>query len=85
MTPFEAFAAACRGAVEEALDACLPAPAGAVRRWSAEAMRYSVMAGGKRLRPMLVLAAADAVATARGQDDRRGAGDARCRRRARSS
>ncbi|MCC6992549.1 MAG: polyprenyl synthetase family protein [Acidobacteria bacterium] len=31
-------------------------------------MRYSVMAGGKRLRPILVLAAADAVATARHED-----------------
>ncbi len=31
-------------------------------------MRYSVMAGGKRLRPILVLAAADAVAAARGDD-----------------
>jgi geranylgeranyl pyrophosphate synthase len=31
-------------------------------------MRYSVMAGGKRLRPILVLAAADAVATARRED-----------------
>ena len=27
----------------------------------AEAMRYSVFAGGKRLRPLLTLAAADAV------------------------
>jgi geranylgeranyl pyrophosphate synthase len=34
----------------------------------AKAMRYSVMAGGKRLRPILVLAAADAVATARRED-----------------
>jgi geranylgeranyl pyrophosphate synthase len=35
----------------------------------AEAMRYSVFAGGKRLRPILALAAADAVA-ARAQTDR---------------
>ena len=32
-------------------------------------MRYSVMAGGKRLRPLLVLAAAEAVATHSGLDD----------------
>jgi hypothetical protein len=32
----------------------------------AEAMQYSVTAGGKRLRPMLVLAAAEATAEARG-------------------
>jgi geranylgeranyl pyrophosphate synthase len=67
MTPFEAFAAACRGAVEEALDRVLPAPPGCPAV-VADAMRYSVMAGGKRLRPILVLAAADAVATARGED-----------------
>jgi geranylgeranyl diphosphate synthase type II len=67
MTPFEAFAAACRGAVEEALDRVLPAPPGCPAV-VADAMRYSVMAGGKRLRPILVLAAADAVASARGDD-----------------
>jgi geranylgeranyl pyrophosphate synthase len=67
MTPFEAFAAACSGAVEEALDRVLPAPPGCPAV-VADAMRYSVMAGGKRLRPILVLAAADAVATARGED-----------------
>jgi farnesyl diphosphate synthase len=44
--------------VESALDACVPAdaPAGL-----GEAMRYAVLDGGKRLRPLLVLAAADAV------------------------
>lgn len=34
----------------------------------ADAMRYSVMAGGKRVRPILVLAAADGVARASGAD-----------------
>ncbi len=34
-----------------------------------EAMRYSVMAGGKRLRPLLVLAAAEAVAERNGLGD----------------
>ncbi len=44
--------------VESALDACVPAdaPAGL-----GEAMRYAVLDGGKRLRPLLVLAAANAV------------------------
>jgi geranylgeranyl diphosphate synthase type II len=46
--------------VDEALDRCLPAedvPPATVHR----AMRYSVMAGGKRLRPLLVIAGAEAV------------------------
>lgn len=45
-------------AVESALDAHVPAdaPAGL-----GEVMRYGVLGGGKRLRPLLVLAAADAV------------------------
>ena len=44
--------------VEEALSAWVPAdaPAGL-----GEAMRYAVLGGGKRLRPLLVLAAAAAV------------------------
>ncbi len=67
MTPFEEFAAVCRDAVEHALDTFLPRPPDCPPI-GAEAMRYSVMAGGKRLRPILVLAAADAVATARGED-----------------
>jgi geranylgeranyl pyrophosphate synthase len=50
-----------RRAIEAALERFLPsaplAP-GAV----CDAMRYSVMAGGKRLRPMLVLASAEAIA-----------------------
>ncbi len=66
MIPFEVFAAACRGEVEHALDGYLPRPP-ACPAVVADAMRYSVMAGGKRLRPILVLAAADAVA--RAQDD----------------
>jgi farnesyl diphosphate synthase len=45
-------------AVESALEACVPAdaPAGL-----GDAMRYAVLDGGKRLRPLLVLAAAKAV------------------------
>ena len=48
--------------VESALDACVPAdaPAGL-----GDAMRYAVLDGGKRLRPLLVLAAANAVHGAR--------------------
>ncbi len=45
-------------AVEAALDAALPAPEGPAGRL-AEAMRHSLFAGGKRLRPMLVLLASD--------------------------
>jgi geranylgeranyl diphosphate synthase type II len=46
--------------VDEALERCLPAedvPPATVHR----AMRYSVMAGGKRVRPILVVAGAEAV------------------------
>ena len=67
MTPFEVFAAASRDHVEVALDGFLPRPP-ACPAIVADAMRYSVMAGGKRLRPILVLAAADAVARAQGRD-----------------
>jgi geranylgeranyl pyrophosphate synthase len=75
MAPFESFAAACRGVVDEALDRILPVPP-ACPAVVAEAMRYSVMAGGKRLRPIVVLAAADAVATARGVDPARARAEA---------
>ena len=52
-----------RAEVERSLDAFLPTAAHCPAI-VAEAMRYSVMAGGKRLRPMLVLASADAAAPA---------------------
>jgi len=45
--------------VDDALDTYLP-PASHEPRIIHEAMRYSVFAGGKRLRPLLVLAAAEA-------------------------
>jgi geranylgeranyl diphosphate synthase type II len=56
-----------RHAVEAALERYVPAPgtAPAERRAPpivAEAMRYSLLAGGKRLRPLLALGAAEAVA-----------------------
>ncbi len=45
-------------AVGEALESLVPAPEGADGRL-VEAMRYSLFAGGKRLRPFLVLSGAD--------------------------
>ena len=66
MVGFDAFARDCRAAIEQTLDRVLPR-APHCPPVVAEAMRYSVMAGGKRLRPILVLAAADAVARARGE------------------
>jgi len=55
---FDTWSIAELDAVESALDAWVPldAPAGL-----GEAMRYAVLDGGKRLRPLLVLAAAKAV------------------------
>jgi geranylgeranyl diphosphate synthase type II len=53
------FLAARTPQVEAALDALLPPP-DAFPSVVHEAMRYSVFAGGKRLRPLLVLAAAEA-------------------------
>jgi geranylgeranyl diphosphate synthase type II len=46
--------------VERALTECVAEPAGPAGRLF-EAMRYSLMAGGKRLRPVLALAASEAV------------------------
>src|SRR5882672_8250576 len=46
--------AACAKLVDSALEAVLPVPAGRQARVQ-EAMRYAIMAGGKRLRPFLVL------------------------------
>jgi farnesyl diphosphate synthase len=56
---FEAWMTRQQQAVEEALDCWVPAnsPAGL-----GHAMRYGVLDGGKRLRPLLVLAACEAVA-----------------------
>jgi geranylgeranyl diphosphate synthase, type II len=49
-----------RGLVNRALEGYLPAGRGPATR-VAEAMRYSLFAGGKRLRPILCLAGAEAV------------------------
>jgi geranylgeranyl pyrophosphate synthase len=58
-TAFAEFLDAARADVEAALNRRLPGPP-ACPAIVAEAMRYSVFAGGKRLRPILTLAAADA-------------------------
>ncbi len=64
MAPIESlvtFLEAARARVDEALERFLPR-APTCPPLIGEAMRYSVFAGGKRFRPALVLAAADAVA-----------------------
>jgi geranylgeranyl diphosphate synthase, type II len=63
-----AFLARSRVLIDEALERYLPKPP-ACPAVVSEAMRYSVFAGGKRLRPTLTLAAAEAVARARAGDD----------------
>ena len=50
--------------VEARLETLVPVRAGEPLAEMMKAMRYSLFAGGKRLRPILLLAAADAV----GQD-----------------
>jgi geranylgeranyl diphosphate synthase type II len=54
-----AYLAACTSQVNDALDHFLP-PASAKPATIHKAMRYSLFAGGKRMRPALCLAAADA-------------------------
>ena len=56
----DAFLGGARILIDEALERHLPRPP-ACPALISEAMRYSVFAGGKRLRPSLTLAAADAV------------------------
>jgi geranylgeranyl diphosphate synthase, type II len=59
-TPLAGFADPARAQVDAALERFLPLPP-ACPPLIREAMLYSLRAGGKRLRPLLVLAAADAV------------------------
>ncbi|MCY3972553.1 MAG: polyprenyl synthetase family protein [Acidobacteria bacterium] len=59
MTDFAAFLSRLRPQVDEALDRLLPA-AGTEPASISEAMRYSVFAGGKRVRPALVVMAGEA-------------------------
>ena len=63
-----AFLERARAAVDQQLERYLPLPP-ACPAIIAEAMRYSVFAGGKRLRPMLTLAAAAAVHQATGIEE----------------
>jgi len=65
---FDEFLTARRKDVDAGLDAFLPRPP-KCPQVVADAMRYSLMAGGKRLRPMLVLASAEAVAQAEGSSE----------------
>jgi geranylgeranyl diphosphate synthase type II len=60
MQSLETYLRAQQQCLEAALDRYLPAPDAHPPALS-EAMRYSVFAGGKRLRPILLLAATDAV------------------------
>ena len=59
--PFAEYVRDRRAEIDAALQRCLPRPP-ACPPLIAEAMRYSVEAGGKRLRPVLTLAAAEAIA-----------------------
>lgn len=67
MTELAGWLDARRKEVDAALDLYLPAAPACPPRVG-EAMRYSLFAGGKRLRPMLALAAAESIALANGQD-----------------
>jgi geranylgeranyl diphosphate synthase, type II len=57
--PLEAFLARWRPRIEASLESLLPPAEGAAAR-VAEAMRYAVLGGGKRLRPVLAIAACEA-------------------------
>ena len=65
---FEAYLEARRKEVDSALKTWLPA-APTVPAVLAEAMHYSLFAGGKRLRPMLVIASAEGVAQVAGSSE----------------
>jgi geranylgeranyl pyrophosphate synthase len=63
--PVDSYLAELRALADAALARALP-PEGHAPAIILEAMRYSLLAGGKRLRPVLALAAADAVAERHG-------------------
>ena len=58
MTDFLAWTQACQARIESLLGELLPSPQIAPRRLH-EAMRYAVLDGGKRVRPLLAFAAAE--------------------------
>jgi geranylgeranyl diphosphate synthase type II len=66
MSPLESYLEIGRAQVEEALRRLMPPVKEPPSRLH-EAMAYSVFAGGKRLRPLLVIAAAEAVGGIRGK------------------
>ncbi len=66
-----------RATVDSALAAALPAPP-ACPPVIGDAMRYSLLGGGKRLRPLLVLAACEAVQTRNGAESSTDAMPAAC-------
>jgi geranylgeranyl diphosphate synthase type II len=74
----ETFLTGARARGDEALERYLPRPP-ACPALISEAMRYSVFAGGKRLRPCLTLAAADAAARRSGEGTGRSQLEARSR------
>ncbi len=65
---FASYLEARRVEIDAALEAALPRPPGCPARLT-EAMRYSLMAGGKRLRPILALAAAETIGNAAARAD----------------
>ena len=66
-TTFDHYVRARRAEIDDALNSALPTPP-TCPPLIAEAMRYSVFAGGKRIRPILALAAGEAVAACRDTD-----------------
>lgn len=70
------FLESTRARVEHALDAWLPRPP-LVPPLVSESIRYSLLAGGKRMRPILTLAAADAIARREAPADERAHAEAR--------
>ncbi len=65
--PLERYLQSRRAGIDAALEEFLPAPP-ACPPLMAEAMRYSLFAGGKRLRPILTLAAAEAMRDTQDRD-----------------
>jgi farnesyl diphosphate synthase len=73
LAEFEAALAAAAKAVEAELERVLPKPSEGPEGRLFEAMRYATMAGGKRLRPFMVIAGADIFEVPTSQSARAGA------------